>query len=187
MRLVSVSVFASVAALAVFAAGCSIGATAELPRPAAHAPVAPNVVAIPMVGGEILGFGPGELVTRASLVSMDAKATCFDLIARIPRGLAAGDEIERHPWHVTVEVDGRESAHFDLPLRRCDGGACLPAGSALDPLAIAGDPNVVPLGERFCVEHLPVARREIALVEHEKLGTATFRFHFVDGLATASR
>jgi hypothetical protein len=128
-----------------------------------------------------------ELVSRASLVKMDAASTCFDLVVRMPRGLTAGQEIEKHPWKVTLEVDGREAARFDLPLRRCDGGACLPAGSALEPFAFPSDPNVAPLGERFCVEQVPVARHELALVEHEPVGTATFRFRFHGGEPMASR
>jgi hypothetical protein len=172
-------------ALALLSAGCSIGATAELPRPVSGS-APPNVVAIPTVGAELLGFQAGELVSRASLVRMDRDATCFDLVVRVPRGLVAGAE-DQQKWHLTLEVDGKQSARFDLPLRRCDGAACLPAGSTLERFALGGDPNVAPLGERFCVEHVPVARHELALVEHEPVGTATFRFHFTDGRATASR
>ena len=176
-----------VGVLALSASGCSIGATAELPRPVAGAPAVPNVVAIPTVGAELIGFAPGELVTRASLVKMDAASTCFNLVVRVPRGLTAGQALERHPWHVTLEVDGREAARFDLPLRACDGGACLPAGSALERFAFPADSNIAPLGERFCVEHVPVARHELALIEHEPVGKATFRFRFHDGEPLAAR
>ncbi|MEP7126279.1 MAG: hypothetical protein ABJE95_35435 [Byssovorax sp.] len=166
-------------ALALTATGCSITGTAELPSPRNGGAVAPNVASVPTVLSELFDFPEGALTSRATLVSVDAEATCFDLLLRRPAP-APKDGPNLH-LKVEIEVDGVVSSGFKGELSICTPErACLPPSSALQGFVAETDPRVRVEAVRMCFQKLPRARRELVLSANPGIGTWRFKFHFTD-------
>jgi hypothetical protein len=161
--------------LALGLCGCTVTSTAALPLPRAGENAAPNVASMQTVGSELIGYAPDDLVARVSLIRMDREATCFDLVFRAP----LGKPFATPPMKFTIEVDGADAAGFEGRLLECrPERPCLPWDSPLRFYAEEPRPRVISSGARFCVAGLSPAKRELALLEVEPVGTAAFRFRF---------
>ena len=153
--------------------GCAMGAgSTRMPHPGASA-VPTNMVSIANEwGGEdLLHLQPGSLVSDATLVSVRAGRTCFDVALRLWKG--AADHMD-----VSLEVDGTATGK-PVTLHQCIGDTpCTPSDWRLPAGVSDDDTRVRRIAGRACYETPALPREKVTLVAQEGATRLLFRWQF---------
>ena len=155
--------------------GCALTGTAVFQPAKAGGAIPAYIAEVPTLGAEEMGLGGDQVTSRASLVHLDRKNTCFDLLIRRP-ALLPRDHVAP-PLEVTVSVDGDDVIRTPTLLQTCAWGlGCLPADSPLVQFEANDDTRVEVEGQRLCFPALPAPRREVVLSANPGIGAYRFRF-----------
>ena len=146
---------------ALLSGGCTLRATAVLPRAAVRGVVTENRLGISTLStseSDLLGVDHDATVSEASLVVVTEHALCADVLVRTWQ-VATAD------WDLRVRVDDAEQAASRWTAMECREGQCLPSDRRVFSLPSDRDPRVQVRGGRVCAPLAAgtSAQREFAL------------------------
>ncbi len=146
---------------ALLSGGCTLRASAVLPRAAVRGVVIENRLGISTLStteSDLLGVEHEATVSEASLVVVTERALCADVLVRTWHGATAD-------WDLRVRIDGAEHAASRWAAMDCREGECLPSDRRVFSLPSDRDPRVQVRGGRVCAPLAAgtSAQREIAL------------------------